>query len=71
MSLSGILHVSTTPGSYNMPLFNTFIRELLEEMNPFDAMNRPPNSVIVLDNCQIHKDPEILEYIVARYCVSH
>jgi hypothetical protein len=26
-----------------------------------------PNSVIVMDNCRIHKHPEILELIDSRY----
>ena len=32
-------------------------------MNPHPA----PNSVIVMDNCRIHKHPEVLDLIVARY----
>jgi len=50
-----------------MELFNAFIQELLDQMNPYDAVTHPRNSVIVLDNCQIHKDPAMLEYIIARY----
>lgn len=32
-------------------------------MQPYPA----PNSVIVMDNCRIHKDPEIIELIESRY----
>jgi hypothetical protein len=50
-----------------MELFNEFIRELLDQMNMYDPVDHPPNSVIVLDNCQIHKDPAILDYIEERF----
>jgi hypothetical protein len=32
-------------------------------MQPFPA----PNSVIVMDNCRIHKHPSIVELIESRY----
>lgn len=40
-----------------------FIDGLLTRMSPFPAAN----SVIVMDNCRIHKGPEIAEMIEARY----
>ncbi|PVF90923.1 hypothetical protein CPB86DRAFT_720375, partial [Serendipita vermifera] len=65
----GIFHVEVVQGSFTMDTFNQFIRNLLNRMNPYDADEHPPRSVIVLDNCQIHKDPEILNYIIER-CVT-
>ena len=49
-------------GSYNTELFISFIEDLLLKMQPFPA----PMSVIVMDNCAIHKAPEIRELIEAR-----
>ena len=49
-------------GSFNTELFMDFIRNLLSKMQPFPN----PNSVIVMDNCAIHKAPEIRELIEAR-----
>ncbi|KIK81822.1 hypothetical protein PAXRUDRAFT_155184, partial [Paxillus rubicundulus Ve08.2h10] len=43
--------------------FYVFIQCLLEKMQPFPF----PNSVIVMDNCHIHKHPEIQEFIELRY----
>ena len=50
-------------GSFNAGLFGQFIEGLLDKMNPFPA----PNSVVIMDNCRIHKAPEIIEMIEARY----
>lgn len=65
LSLDGILHVTTVPGSFNMDLFNTFIVELLDNMQQYDPITHNKNSVIVLDNCRIHKNPDLLDYIIA------
>lgn len=66
MSLSGILHVNIIVGSFDAEKFGEFIDILLTQMNPFPG----PNSVIVMDNCRIHKLPFILEMIEERcaYC---
>ncbi len=40
-----------------------FIEDLVNKMQPFPARN----SVVVMDNCKIHKAPEIRELIEARY----
>lgn len=62
LSLDGFLFASIVEGSYNAALFAEFIETLLEHMNPFPG----PNSVIVMDNCRIHKSPLIVEMIEAR-----
>ncbi len=62
LSLDGFLFASIVEGSYNAALFAEFVETLLEHMNPFPG----PNSVIVMDNCRIHKSPLIVEMIEAR-----
>ncbi len=49
-------------GSFNMELFTRFIEDLLGKMQPFPASK----SVIVMDNCAIHKAPEIRQLIEDR-----
>src|SRR6266481_6837892 len=61
MSLDWILHVDIVEGSFNTAHFAVFIRDLLNQMKPFPQ----PNSIIVMDNCSIHKFPDILDMITA------
>lgn len=58
----GILHCSVVEGSFCTQTFTKFIKRLLDFMQPFPA----PNSVIVMEDCMIHKHPEIQELIQAR-----
>lgn len=53
-------------GAFNTDLFIVFIKDLLLKMQPFPA----PNSVIIMDNCSIHKAPEVRELIESRYVIS-
>ncbi|KDR78496.1 hypothetical protein GALMADRAFT_64164, partial [Galerina marginata CBS 339.88] len=62
LSLDGILAVDIVEGSFNKLLFAKFIDGLLEQMNPYPR----DNSVIVMDNCRIHKCPEVLDMIRDR-----
>lgn len=61
-----MLYCEIIEGAFNTELFTKFIKGLLEHMNPFPASN----SVIVMDNCVIHKAPEIRELIESR-CVPN
>lgn len=63
---TGILTVDIVEGSYNHRRFLRFVDGLLDQMNPWPE----PNSVIVMDNCQIHKNEEVLDMIEARYVVT-
>ncbi len=63
LSLNGILHLDIVEGSYDAAKFGEFINGLLSWMNPYPG----PNSVIVMDNCRIHKLPWILEMILERF----
>jgi hypothetical protein len=63
ISLDGILHVNIVEGSFTTETFAEFIEGLLDKMNPFPG----PNSVIVMDNCRIHKAEIIREMIENRY----
>ena len=60
---NGVIHCDIVEGSFCTETFYSFIGGVLDNMNPYPA----PNSVIVMDNCQIHKHPEILDLIVSRY----
>jgi hypothetical protein len=62
MSHDGILAVDITKGSFNAEKFDDFIEGLLNQMNPFPG----PNSVILLDNCRIHKNEQMLDKILER-----
>ncbi|KIN97848.1 hypothetical protein M404DRAFT_159410, partial [Pisolithus tinctorius Marx 270] len=60
----GIMHCEVVEGSFCMETFTLFIKWLLNKMQPFPALN----SVIVMDNCSIHKHPDIVALIESRYC---
>ena len=57
LSLDGILCLDIIEGSFNAVRFAQFIDGLLCVMNPYPG----PNSVIIMDNCSIHKDQTIIE----------
>ena len=63
MSLTGIIWLKIMEGSFTAESFTDFIEGLLIQMNDFPA----PNSVIVMDNCRIHKGEHIRSLIEARY----
>ncbi|KAF8575005.1 hypothetical protein K439DRAFT_1371001, partial [Ramaria rubella] len=67
LSLDGIEYVDILEGSFTYATFAIFIEGLLNQMNPFLG----PNSVIIMDNCQIHKSPEVLNMITERYVFYH
>ncbi|KAG9120463.1 hypothetical protein FRC07_004043 [Ceratobasidium sp. 392] len=58
----GIIALRVVKGSFTAASFREFIELCLDNMQPFPA-NR---SVIVMDNCLIHKSPETLNMIVER-----
>ncbi|KAJ3885248.1 hypothetical protein GG344DRAFT_16272, partial [Lentinula edodes] len=59
LSIHGILYAKVVEGSFTALKFYDFISALLTCMQPFPA----PNSVIVMDNAHIHKDPRVLDLI--------
>jgi hypothetical protein len=63
LSLDRMLTVSIVEGLFNQVSFGNFIEGVLDQMSLFPATN----SVIVMDNCQIHKAPWILDRIRQRY----
>lgn len=63
----GVLHCDILEGAFDTDAFYTFIERTLDHMQPFPL----PNSVIVMDNCRIHKHPSILELIESRYVFSN
>ncbi len=62
ITLDGIIECKIVEGSFDTKLFMAFIKDVLAKMQPFPS----PNSVIVMDNCKIHKSPEIKELIESR-----
>ncbi|QRV79972.1 DDE superfamily endonuclease [Ceratobasidium sp. AG-Ba] len=62
LSKKGILALEVVKGSFTADTFRNFIAKVLDKMNPYPG----ENSILVMDNCRIHKDPETLEMIVAR-----
>jgi len=54
-----MLSVKIVKGSFNTGLFMEFIEGLLDRMHPFPAKN----SMIVMDNCHIHKNLAIIQMI--------
>ncbi|KLO19023.1 hypothetical protein SCHPADRAFT_788694, partial [Schizopora paradoxa] len=59
ITIDGMIECMIIEGSFNTELFTSFIVDLLDKMQPFPA----PKSVVVMDNCVIHKAPEIRELI--------
>jgi hypothetical protein len=62
MSHDGIIALDIVEGAYDTRHFAHFIDGLLDQMNPWPL----PNSVVVMDNCRIHKCPEVLQMISDR-----
>jgi hypothetical protein len=58
----GVLAADIVEGSFSASKFAHFIDGLLSQMNPFPL----PKSVVVMDNCKIHKNPAILDMITSR-----
>ena len=58
----GVLHCDIIEGAFDTAAFYKFIDRTLDRMQPFPA----PNSVIVMDNCRIHKHPDIVNLIESR-----
>jgi len=62
LSLDGILAVDIIEGSFTTARFARFVDGLLNRMNPFPGLN----SVIIMDNCRIHKSDVIVDMIHER-----
>lgn len=58
-----MLHCTVVEGSFNTLSFIDFIHDLLNKMNSFPA----PRSVIVMNNCAIHKAEKITGLVRSRY----
>lgn len=62
LSMDGIIYAKIVEGSFTAMKFYNFIEALLDRMQPFPQ----PNSVIIMDNARIHKDPRVLDLIEQR-----
>lgn len=63
ISLDGILDISVVEGSFNTRLFEDFVESLVGVMNPYPLAN----SVLILDNCKIHKSQYVADLCESRY----
>lgn len=62
MSLDGVLALGLQLGALTRNDFIAFLEMLLDNMNPFPQ----PNSVIVMDNAQIHKGEAVRELVESQ-----
>ena len=62
ISLDSMIDCMVVEGAFNTELFTMFIERLLDKMNPFPGLQ----SVLIMDNCLIHKVPEICELIESK-----
>jgi len=62
MSLDGVVALGVQEGALTRADFTAFLEMLLDNMNPFPQQN----SVIVMDNAQIHKGQQIRDMVAAR-----
>ena len=60
MSLDGILDCAIIEGAFNAEKFIEFITVIANRVEP--------GSVLVMDNCSIHKSQEVREIVESRYC---
>ena len=63
MTMNGVIYSHIKKGAYNGNEFVEWLAGLLEIMNPYPA----PNSVLILDNCQIHHVEGVAESCAERY----
>ena len=62
ISLDSMIDYMVVEGAFNTKLFTMFIERLLDKMNPFPSLQ----SVLIMDNCSIHKVLEICKLIKSR-----
>jgi hypothetical protein len=58
----GVLHCDIIEGSFRTESFSQFLNQLLDHMQPYPASN----SVVVMDNCAIHKNPSLRQMVEER-----
>ena len=62
ISLNSMINCIVVERAFNTELFTTFIKRLLDKMNPFPGLQ----SVLIMNNCSIHKASEIHKLIESR-----
>ena len=63
ITCNSILYWEVEEGNFDGPKFTSYIECLLEFMNPWPG----PRSVLLLDNCSIHKVETVRALCDARY----
>ncbi|KAF8835888.1 hypothetical protein BDN67DRAFT_872108, partial [Paxillus ammoniavirescens] len=59
ITIDSYLAADVVEGSYDSELFYNFIVEKLPNMNPFPT----ERSVLVLDNCRIHHNEDLVDLV--------
>jgi hypothetical protein len=62
LSSEGLIYAKVKAGPFNGDSFLQYIEEVLEHMNPYPA----PQSVLIMDNCSIHRVDGVAELCNAR-----
>src|SRR5258708_10119268 len=62
LTMEGVIWLKIVKGSFDAAHFTDFINSLLTQMNDFPQ----PHSIVVMDNCHIHKGEHIKSMIKAR-----
>ena len=62
LTMEGVIWLKIIEGSFDVAHFTDFINSLLTQMNDFPQ----PHSIVVMDNCHIHKGEHIRSMIKAR-----
>jgi hypothetical protein len=61
-ALSLTEHCDIVECTFDTASFYSFVEHTLDQMQQY-----PPNSVLVMDNCHIHKHPSIQELIESQF----
>ena len=67
ISLDSMIDYMVVKRAFNTELFTTFIEGLLDKMNPFLSLQ----SVLIMDNCAIHKSETLREVVEGHGCRLH
>ncbi|KAF9222260.1 hypothetical protein BS17DRAFT_708706 [Gyrodon lividus] len=65
LTLDGIIPYDIVEGSVTSDCFIQFLHKQLPLMNPFSG----PQSVLILDNCQIHHSEDIWRLVTMKFHV--
>ena len=62
LSQDGMIYCNIVNGSFDGEKFKEFVLGVVETMQPYPL----PNSVLVMDNCRIHKHPDVQRAVAEK-----